>query len=163
MKIILRLLQIIVGLGLFIGLLSIFMAILSRFVKRPENLGVTNGQLAPCPNMPNCVSSQSNDPRHAIAPIPYGIDAEQAQAVLSEHIRSLPLAEVITEEPGYLYAEFRTKGMGYTDDVEFLFDDDAKVIHFRSSARLPYSDWGVNRNRMEEIRSHLLEAEAFSP
>ena len=43
--------------------------------------------------------------------------------------------------------------MGYVDDVEFTFDETAQVIHFRSSSRLPYWDWGVNRERMEEIRA----------
>ena len=61
-------------------------------------------------------------------------------------------AEVIDVKPDYIYAEFRTKGMGYVDDVEFYIDPKTQIIHFRSAARLPYSDWGVNRNRMEEIR-----------
>jgi uncharacterized protein (DUF1499 family) len=74
-------------------------------------------------------------------------------------IRSMERAEVISEEPGYIYAEFRTKGMGYVDDVEFSFDPEAQVIHFRSSARLPYSDWGVNRKRMELIREAYRAAE----
>ena len=39
------------------------------------------------------------------------------------------------------------------DDVELYFDQEAQLIHFRSSARLPYWDWGVNRKRMEEIRA----------
>jgi uncharacterized protein (DUF1499 family) len=38
------------------------------------------------------------------------------------------------------------------DDVDLLFDDKAKVIHFRSAARLGRRDFGVNRERMEEIR-----------
>jgi uncharacterized protein (DUF1499 family) len=40
--------------------------------------------------------------------------------------------------------------------VEFLFDDEAKTIHFRSGSRTGYGDLGVNRKRMEEIR-FLLE------
>jgi len=38
------------------------------------------------------------------------------------------------------------------DDVEFLFDDNARRIDIRSAARVGYSDFGVNRRRMEEIR-----------
>ncbi|HEY6084419.1 MAG TPA: DUF1499 domain-containing protein [Nitrospira sp.] len=41
----------------------------------------------------------------------------------------------------------------FVDDVEFLFDDDTKTIHFRSASRVGYGDFGVNRRRMEEIRS----------
>ena len=60
---------------------------------------------------------------------------------------------MITEESVYIHTEFRTKGIGYVDDVEFYFDEDTQTIHFRSSARLPYYDWNVNRDRMEHIRS----------
>ena len=55
MKILIGVAKFIVGVGVAIGLLSILMAILSRFVKRPTNLGVSDGKLALCPNMPNCV------------------------------------------------------------------------------------------------------------
>lgn len=74
-------------------------------------------------------------------------------------IRSMGRAEVISEEPGYIYAEFSTKGMGCVDDGEFNFDLEPQVIHFRSSARLPYFDWGVNRKPMELIREAYGAAE----
>jgi uncharacterized protein (DUF1499 family) len=38
------------------------------------------------------------------------------------------------------------------DDVEFVFDDESKTIHFRSASRIGYGDYGVNRDRMEAIR-----------
>ncbi len=34
-----------------------------------------------------------------------------------------------------------------------LFDDATKTVHFRSASRSGYSDLGVNRRRMEEIRA----------
>jgi len=40
----------------------------------------------------------------------------------------------------------------FVDDVEFYFEDQEKVIQFRSSSRLGHSDLGVNRKRMETIR-----------
>jgi uncharacterized protein (DUF1499 family) len=39
------------------------------------------------------------------------------------------------------------------DDVEFVFDDEAKTIHFRSASRTGYGDLGVNRARMEQVRA----------
>ena len=45
--------------------------------------------------------------------------------------------------------------MGFVDDVEFLLDEDAKVIHVRSASRLGESDLGVNRKRIETIRAKL--------
>jgi uncharacterized protein (DUF1499 family) len=45
--------------------------------------------------------------------------------------------------------------MGFVDDVEFLVDDAAKVIHVRSASRLGESDMGVNRSRIEAIRTQF--------
>ncbi len=39
--------------------------------KRPTNIGVQSGKLAPCPNTPNCVNSQSQDPKYQIEPLSY--------------------------------------------------------------------------------------------
>jgi len=34
-----------------------------------------------------------------------------------------------------------------------VFDDHSKTVQFRSASRTGYSDLGVNRRRMEEIRA----------
>ncbi|MFP3434908.1 DUF1499 domain-containing protein, partial [Paraburkholderia sp. SIMBA_061] len=54
-----------------------------------------------------------------------------------------------------LYAEFKSKLMGFVDDVEFHKDDVNQVINVRSASRLGKSDLGVNRKRVEEIRQQL--------
>jgi uncharacterized protein (DUF1499 family) len=143
----------VIGVGIAAVVVTAVMAILARVVKSPANLGVRNGKLAPCPNSPNCVSTQSQDPRHQIDPIPYTTSPVEAKATLVRIIRSMERTQIIRDEPTYIHAEFRTKGIGYVDDVEFSLDQEAGVIHFRSSARLPYYDWDVNRKRMEEIRA----------
>ena len=62
---------------------------------------------------------------------------------------------IIEETDNYLYAEFKSKLMGFVDDVEFYRDTEANVVHVRSASRLGQSDAGVNRKRVEEIRSKL--------
>lgn len=127
--------------------------------KRPSNLGVQDGRLAPCPNTPNCVSSQSTDTVHKIEPLTYKSSSEEAFAKLKQAIASLPRTKIITQSPNYLYAEFTSTIMGFVDDVEFYLDADAKVIHVRSASRLGQSDLGVNRKRIETIRAKLQELE----
>ncbi|MDX2502232.1 MAG: DUF1499 domain-containing protein, partial [Deltaproteobacteria bacterium] len=39
------------------------------------------------------------------------------------------------------------------DDVEFYLDDVQKVIQIKSASRTGYSDLGVNRRRLEKIRT----------
>lgn len=125
--------------------------------KRPTNLGVQAGKLAPCPNSPNCVNSQSQDTAHNIEPLTYNSNAAAAMAQLKSAIASQPRTKIITETPNYLYAEFTSKLMGFVDDVEFYLDESQKVIHVRSASRLGQSDLGVNRKRVETIRAKFNE------
>ncbi|RUR74662.1 DUF1499 domain-containing protein [Chlorogloeopsis fritschii PCC 9212] len=125
--------------------------------KRPNSLGVRDGKLASCPKSPNCVSSQSTDAVHKITPLTYTSTPEQALADIKSVIQSLPRTKIITESNDYLYAEFKSALMGFVDDVEFYVDRNANVIHVRSASRLGQSDLGVNRQRVETIRTKLNE------
>jgi uncharacterized protein (DUF1499 family) len=117
---------------------------------RPTNLGVQDGKLAACPDSPNCVCSQSSAIASKIDPLPMvSID------LLKKAINSMEGTTIIEESSGYLYTEFKTKLMGYVDDVEFYFDRSQNVIHVRSASRLGKSDLGVNRKRVEAIRAKL--------
>ena len=125
--------------------------------KKPDNLGVRDGKLAPCPNTPNCVSSQSADTTHKIEPLTYTSSSEEAFAKLKKAIASQPRTKIITITPNYLYVEFTSAIMGFVDDVEFYLDADASLIHVRSASRLGKSDLGVNRKRIETIRAKFQE------
>jgi uncharacterized protein (DUF1499 family) len=124
--------------------------------KRPDNLGVRDGLLAPCKRSPNCVSSQASpaDREHYIAPI------RGTLAAVKSAVQSMPRATVVSEKQSYLYAEFRTRLMRYVDDVEFYFD--GSVVQVRSCSRLGRRDFGVNRKRVEAIRG-LVEARHARP
>lgn len=128
--------------------------------KRPGNLGVTDGRLAPCRRTPNCVSSQADpaDAVHYIEPIPFKGDAAAAIAAARKAVESMQRATVIRAEPGYLYVEFRSKLIGFVDDVEFAFDGKAGLLHVRSSSRIGRRDFGVNRARVESLRRRIAGA-----
>jgi uncharacterized protein (DUF1499 family) len=127
---------------------------------RPTNLGVTNGELAPCPSSPNCVSSQAPaDDSHHIEPIMYEGDPAEAYQTLLDIVQGLPRTEVIdTTENEYIYAEARSEFWGFIDDLEIYIDSENNLIHMRSAARLGQSDMGVNRQRTETIRQQYTEA-----
>jgi uncharacterized protein (DUF1499 family) len=119
----------------------------------PATLGAPGGRLAPCPARPKCVSSQSVGEAHAIAPLAFRGEPAAAMAVLVEVVGALPGATVVTARPDYVHAEFASAVMGFVDDGEFVPDAAAKVIHVRSAARLGYGDLGVNRRRVEALRT----------
>ncbi len=110
-------------------------------------------QLRPCPSSPNCVSTQATDEGHAIAPFRYRKSRAEAKELLKAIVQAMPRTKLVEEDESYLHYEFTSLLFRFVDDVEFLFDDEAKTIHFRSASRTGYGDFGVNRKRMEEIRS----------
>src|SRR5262245_66437572 len=109
--------------------------------------------LAPCPSSPNCVSTQAQDEGHAITPVHYRKSRAEAKEALKEVIRSLPRSKLVEEDEYYLHYEFTSLLLRFVDDVEFVFDDEAKTIHFRSASRTGYGDLGVSRARMEQVRA----------
>jgi uncharacterized protein (DUF1499 family) len=117
--------------------------------RRPTNLGVNNGALAPCKRSPNCVSSQADpaDREHYIAPLRASLDE------VRKAVEALPRTRIVLAQANYLYAEFRSKLLGFVDDVEFFFDGAA--VQVRSASRLGRRDFGVNRARVEKIRKRV--------
>lgn len=118
----------------------------------PNNLGVKDGRLAPCPASPNCVSTTAADTEHGIAPIAYTGETAVAHEAILALLQTDPQFTIIADTPTYIRAEARTAVMQFIDDVEFYFDETESLIHFRSASRLGYGDGGTNRQRMEEIR-----------
>ena len=49
--------------------------------------------------------------------------------------------------------EFASALMGFVDDFEAYVGPGAHVIELRSASRLGYGDFGVNRKRVEAIRT----------
>ena len=125
--------------------------------RRPTNLGVTDGRLAPPRRRPNCVSSQADpsDAEHYIAPIAFRGTAVEAMVAAKRAVESMERATIVREAPSYLYAEFRSRLLGYVDDLELYFDEKAGAFHVRSASRLGRRDFGVNRKRVEALRPKL--------
>jgi uncharacterized protein (DUF1499 family) len=122
---------------------------------RHSQMGVSGGRLAACPDSPNCVSSQSADPRHAIDPLRYEGTAQKARESLVKAISGMKRARIVMAEEHYIHAEFTSAFFRFVDDVEFLLDNGTRTLHVRSASRVGYSDFGINRRRVEEIRSRF--------
>ena len=117
------------------------------------------GQFAPCPDSPNCVSTAASDEEHAIEPYAFDDSVADAKARMVAIVNEMPRTKIVGETENYLHVEFRSRIFRFVDDVEFFFDEADSLVQFRSASRTGYSDMGVNRKRMEEIRTSF-EAEA---
>lgn len=117
-------------------------------------LGVKDGRLAECPSSPNCVSTQAGQQDKKMDPLPFSKDLETSKQVMKEVLHQMERTTIETETENYIHSIVQSKWMKFKDDVEFYFDQDEQVIHFRSASRTGYSDMGVNRKRMNSISEH---------
>ena len=118
--------------------------------------------MRPCPRSPNCVSTLAEeDGRHRLEPIPLEGSPEDALERFQRILSSRARTEVVEVEGLYLRAEETSALLRFVDDVEIEIDPEAREIHFRSASRLGWSDLGVNRQRMEEIRAAYLGPKDF--
>jgi uncharacterized protein (DUF1499 family) len=145
--------------------------------RTPDDLGVRDGRLKPPSSKPNSVSSQADlwpDARQRdyariapIAPLPAGPggspDGKATLARIARIVQDLPGAAIVERRDDYLYARFTTPMMRYVDDTEFWFDPAAGVIQVRSASRIGRKDFGVNRARVEAIRTRLTADQTPGP
>lgn len=111
--------------------------------------------LPPCPASPNCVSTEAQDTRHKMSPVPFADAPALAQTRARAALLSEPRTVVVVDTPGYLRAESTSRIFRFVDDVEVVIDSTAGVFRFRSASRLGRGDLGVNRSRMERVSARL--------
>ena len=119
--------------------------------------------LAPCPQTPNCVSSdESPNSRQYIAPFfsqmsegtPDSVDARGLLAVIATYMESRSEFRIVSQNDDSLQIEARSRFLGFVDDIEMRVRGNRVVV--RSASRVGYSDLGKNRRRLESIRQAMI-------
>jgi uncharacterized protein (DUF1499 family) len=119
---------------------------------RPPDLGLHGGILRPCPDSPNCVSSEAGT-RESQRVAPFAAPGGRVEMVrLATVVAAWPRTAVITNSGDYLHAESTSLIWRFVDDVEFRYDSVAGAIQVRSASRLGKGDLGANRKRVEGMR-----------
>jgi uncharacterized protein (DUF1499 family) len=111
-----------------------------------------------CPDSPNCVSSQASDPEYFVEPLKFSDDPSMAISRLKQSLLKEKRVTIVDEQADYLHAEIRSLIFRFVDDVEFRFSPEQKLIHLRSASRVGYSDFGVNRRRINRIREDFQQS-----
>ncbi len=125
----------------------------SSVKKGPTFDGVSLGA---CPTSPNCVSSlEDTEGKHYLEEISYTGSREEAIAAILEAVKNEKNYEIVAQREDYIHVIFRSGVFKFIDDLELYLPEDEGVIHFRSAARSGYSDFGVNRKRVERIRKEF--------
>ncbi len=101
-----------------------------------------------CSSKPNCVSSNDNRDEFYIKPLPL-IKIENLKKI----VLNLPGAKLVSETDSFLHIVFTSKLLKFKDDIKFEISGDK--IEVSSQSRTGYSDLGVNRKRVEQIRQSI--------
>lgn len=117
-----------------------------------------NSELKPCPNRPNCVSSQG-DNSHFVEPFKLlpkvTVDMNKLLSILSQLEERIS----VSHTGNHIHAEISSRIFGFVDDLDLIVDEENQVIHIRSASRLGYYDFGVNRKRVANLRELLIKSE----
>lgn len=140
--------------GLIVVLIAVVGVLTWLNLKTPHTTGLVNGRLQPCSSKPNCVCSCQDDEVHRILPLTYS--SEEPLDQIQEFFSKNYIAQVVDKSAEYLHIVITTPTLRFKDDLEFVVDRENGIIEVRSGSRLGYSDMGVNRARIEALRTFLI-------
>ncbi|MDG5470431.1 DUF1499 domain-containing protein [Jeotgalibacillus sp. ET6] len=118
---------------------------------------IRNGKLLPLSKKKNDVSTQTDQPQKKMDPLPFKGSIAESHNKIKSIIGALDRTEIKTDETDYIHAVVKSRVFKFKDDVEFLFDDQTNLVHFRSASRTGEYDFGVNRKRMTTISEQYRE------
>ncbi len=136
----------------------VLLAAVSFGSTRPEASDVNESPLKPCPNSPNCVSSEASESGQRVSPFRLKSSSPDAWQALRDLVAATPRTVVVTITDTYLHAESRSRFWKFVDDLELSLNPSDGWIQVRSASRVGYSDLGVNRRRVEALREDLRSA-----
>jgi len=116
---------------------------------------LADNRFAPCPDKPNCVSSDATDEKHRIEPYRLKASPLDAWHGLQNVVAAEERMTLVEVNDHYLHIEVRSAILRFVDDTEFALRPDEGIIAVRSAARTGIGDSGVNRKRVERIRQAL--------
>ena len=120
----------------------------------PKNIGLKDDQLPPCTSLLNCVCSIDKDKKSYTLPLQFDNDPASAWSSIQKTIEHSG-GKIVERTDDYLWATYTTPLMRYVDDVQLKLDTENNNIHIRSASRIGRRDFGVNRNRVEMLRTQF--------
>ena len=82
-------------------------------------------------------------------------DIDQPFEEIKTLIKNTPRTEIVEIDGDYLHAEVTSKWMKYVDDLEVSFLPESKILSIRSESRVGESDLGVNKKRVDLLKSKM--------
>ena len=113
-------------------------------VSFPSTSFASHIQLKPCIEIAHCVREEWNVEK---------IDNpfEEIKSI----IENTPRTKIVDLDDDYLHAEATSKWMKYVNDLEVSFLSESNSLIIRSESRVGESDLGVNKKRVDLIKSQV--------
>lgn len=117
------------------------------------------GAFFQCPASPNCVSTEASasDLKHYVKPFKTVDGSEETWLKIKATVLSLPRINIVKEDEYYLKAKIKSAVFRFVDDLDMSFSPATKTLSLKSASNVGYSDLGVNRKRVEGLRTLLTE------
>lgn len=109
----------------------------------------------PCGESPNCVSTEDDREQHHL--IAFKLKKQANIDEIEQVALQMPGAKTATKEGNYIRVEYTSSFLRFVDDLELRVEDSKLMV--RSESRVGYSDFGVNRERAEQLRNMLHSAQ----
>ena len=120
-------------------------------------------KLKVCPDKPNCINTEYPDNKgHYRPPLSYPEElSDQVINIIQIIIMDMG-GKIINgddmKDKYYLHATFTSSIFKFVDDFEIRIDNLNHKIHIRSASRTGYSDFGVNKRRVEKFSLQFEQA-----
>ena len=113
----------------------------------PEKSHASHIELKPCVQVSHCVREE--------------LEVENISEPFEEIkliIENTPRTKIVANDGDYLHAEVTSRIMKYVDDLEVSYIPENSKIVIRSESRVGEGDFGVNKKRVELIKSKFLDS-----
>ena len=111
----------------------------------PSKSYASHIELKPCIQISHCVREEL-DMENILEPF------EEVKQI----IENTPRTKIVENDGDYLHAEVTSRIMKYVDDLEVSYIPENNKIVIRSESRVGEGDFGVNKKRVELIKSNFL-------
>ncbi len=125
--------------------------------KQPMDIGVVNGIFSACPETPNCINSQAENEAQKIDGFLLNTKHPSSWKRLVDMVDKIPRSKITHQTGNYIHAEISSALWGFIDDLQLYLTASDNHVAIKSAARSGYTDFGVNRKRLENLRQQLIK------
>lgn len=113
-----------------------------------------------CSSKPNCVSTQELRSDYQVAPFELISEATTIDEI-EQVALTLKRTKTVNKTDDRLHLESTSLIFRFVDDLYIV--KQGSLLQVRSKSRVGYSDFGVNKNRVEALREKLVTANLLKP